>query len=91
MEGFMRVICTQMLDILDSEDAMEQIHRMHCYGIIRQNESQCMSYTSLGCVAVKLRSMLSNDIHFNQYLEEPTFAIELMPQIYSSKWYQQYN
>lgn len=57
LEGFMRLIGAQMLDILDTEEkknsAIEQICRMLRYGTTREDGSQWITYASLRCVAVK--------------------------------------
>ncbi|CAI7564786.1 unnamed protein product [Penicillium glandicola] len=57
LEGFMRLIGAQMLDILDTEEeknsAIEQICRMLRYGTIGEDGSQWITYASLRCVAVK--------------------------------------
>ncbi|KAJ5931503.1 hypothetical protein N7516_005992 [Penicillium verrucosum] len=56
ISGFMRLIGTQMLDILDSEEkknsAMEKIYLMLHYGTTGENGSQWTTY-ALRCVAQK--------------------------------------
>ncbi|KAJ5747797.1 uncharacterized protein N7511_009493 [Penicillium nucicola] len=57
MEGFMRLIGAQMLDLLDTEEqkdkVIEQIVRMTRYGTTREDGTQWISYTGLRCIAVK--------------------------------------
>ncbi|KAJ5704884.1 hypothetical protein N7536_000573 [Penicillium majusculum] len=57
LEGFMRLIGAQMLDILGSEEkknsAMQQICRMLRYGTTREDGSQWITHVGLRCVAVK--------------------------------------
>ena len=72
LEGFMRLIGAQMLDILDSEEkknsAIEQICRTLRYGTTRKDGSQWITYASLRCVTVKPRAYLSSDFHFKENL-----------------------
>lgn len=57
MEGFMRLIGAQMLDLLDTEEqkdkVIEDIVRMTRYGTTREDGSQWISHTGLRCIAVK--------------------------------------
>lgn len=57
LEGFMRLIGAQMLDLLGSEEkknsAMEQICRMLRYGTTGEDGSQWITHVGLRCVAIK--------------------------------------
>lgn len=57
LEGFLRMIGAQMLDILDTEEqkdsVMKQICRMLRWGTTREDGSQWITQGSLRCVAVK--------------------------------------
>lgn len=53
LEGFMRLIGAQMLDLLGSDSAMEQICRMLRYGTTREDGSQWITHVGLRCVAIK--------------------------------------
>lgn len=57
LEGFLRLIGAQMLDLLETEEkkdsAIEQMCRMLRYGTTREDGSQWITYASLRCVAIK--------------------------------------
>ncbi|KAE8316578.1 S-adenosyl-L-methionine-dependent methyltransferase [Aspergillus transmontanensis] len=57
LEGFLRLIGAQMLDLLDTKErkdnAIKQMCRMLRFGTTREDGSQWITYTSLRCVAVK--------------------------------------
>ncbi|KAE8139728.1 S-adenosyl-L-methionine-dependent methyltransferase [Aspergillus pseudotamarii] len=57
LEGFLRLIGAQMLDILDTQEEKNSVIKKMCrmlrFGTTRENGSQWITYASLRCVAVK--------------------------------------